>query len=194
MNRPPTDILLASMSGWIVVFMTRARHASLYFSSLCSSGFWIGMAIGRLLLGIVTDRIGIRIGTMIYLGVAICLQLLFSLIPIRWISLLTVTLLGFILGPLFPNGIVMLTRLLPRHLHVAAVSFVASVGQIGAALIPFASGALTQTLGIQVFQVIIFALLAITFLLWICFPKESSVEMAFNDNESDVSNSDASTC
>jgi len=179
------------MSGWIVVFMTRARHASLYFSSLCSSGFWIGMAIGRLSLGIVTDKIGIRIATVIYLGIAICLQALFSLVPIKWISLLTVSFLGFILGPLFPNGIVMLTRLLPRHLHVGAVSFVASVGQIGAALIPFASGALTQALGIQVFQVIIFSLLAITFLLWICFPKESSVEVTLDDNEADVSNFNA---
>jgi fucose permease len=188
MTKLLNNIILASISGWIVVFMTRARQTSLYFSSLCSSGFWIGMAVGRLSLGIVTDTIGIRFGTMVYLGIAIGFQLLFSLIPIRWVSLLMITLLGFFLGPLFPNGIVMLTRLLPHHLHIAGVSFVASVGQIGAALIPFASGALTQALGIQIFQSIIFALLAITFSLWICFPKEASAETVLDDNESHSGN------
>lgn len=148
------------------------------------------MAVGRLSLGVITDTIGIRFGTMIYLATAIGFQLLFSLIPIQWVSLLTVTLLGFFLGPLFPNAIVMLTRLLPRHLHIPAVAFVASVGQIGAALIPFASGALTQALGIQIFQSIIFGLLAITFLLWMCFPKEAAPDAITSDHESQLSDGD----
>lgn len=148
------------------------------------------MAVGRLSLGAVTDKIGIRFGTVIYIATAIGFQLLFSIVPINWVALLAVTLLGFFLGPLFPNAIVLLTRLLPRHLHIAAVAFVASIGQIGAALIPFASGALTQALGIQIFQVIIFGLLAVTFLLWICFPKEAAPEDIASDTESHLSNTD----
>lgn len=54
---------------------------------------------------------------------------------------------------------------------MAGVSFVALVGQIGGALLPFGLGALAQALGIQVFQVVIFAQLIITLLLWISFPR-----------------------
>ena len=51
------------------------------------------------------------------------------------------------MGPFFPSGVIVLTQLLPRPLHVAAVSFVASIGQIGGALFSFGVGAVVQFFG-----------------------------------------------
>ncbi|KAI1661281.1 MFS general substrate transporter [Daldinia decipiens] len=160
-----------AISGWIVVFMQRVNHASDYLASLSSSGFWIGQAAGRLVLGVVTDRIGVRTATTVYLIAALAFELLFAAVHVPAVSTVTIALLGFCLGPLFPAGIFMMTRLLPRELHVEAISFVVLLGQIGGALLPFALGALANTLGIRVFQVVVFAQLVATLLIWFAFPR-----------------------
>lgn len=160
-----------SISGWIVVFMTRVRHASPYLASISSSFFWIAMAAGRFVLGYVTDKVGIRLANIIYLLAAIAAGVLFYVIEVPVVSSIMIAVVGFCFGPLYPSGLVMVTRLLPKDLHVAGVSFVALVGQIGGALLPFGLGALAQALGIQVFQVVIFAQLVTTLLLWISFPR-----------------------
>ncbi|KAF3014045.1 hypothetical protein E8E14_011430 [Neopestalotiopsis sp. 37M] len=161
----------SSITGWIVVYMLRARNASGYLASMCSALFNIGMAVGRLALGIVTDKLGVRLAVVIYLSTTIVLQALFAMIELPTISAVLVTLVGFFLGPMFPSGVVLITRLLPPHLHVATVSFVASTGQIGGALLPFALGAIADRVGIGAFQYIILAQLIATLLIWLCFPR-----------------------
>lgn len=160
-----------AISGWIVVFMTRVNHASAYLASLSSSGFWIGQATGRVALGIVTEKLGVRTATIVYLIAALAFEVLFATIHVPEFSTAAIALLGFCLGPLFPSGVFTLTRLLPRELHVGAISFVVLIGQVGGALLPFALGALAETLGIQVFQVVVFAQLVMTLLIWLAFPR-----------------------
>ncbi|KAJ9131825.1 MFS general substrate transporter [Pleurostoma richardsiae] len=177
-----------AISHWIVVYMIRARHASAYLASVCSSGFWIGMAVGRVGLGYVTDRVGIRPATVIYLLCAMASDLLFGAIDTPAASVVFMALLGFFCGPLYPSCIVRLNLLLPRALHVLAVSFVASVGQVGGALLPFGLGALAQKVGIQVFQTAIFAQLAASLLLWTLFPRPPSTT---NDIDSEPTDEEA---
>ncbi|KAH7324686.1 major facilitator superfamily domain-containing protein [Stachybotrys elegans] len=157
----------SAVSGWIVSFMMRIRHASPSLSSVCSSGFWGGMALGRVVLGGLTDRIGLRRGIIIYLLCAIVLQCLFVLVEGLVLSAVIITSIGFFCGPLFPSCIVQLTKALPPQLHVAAVSYVASIGQVGGALLPFGLGALSQWLGLQVFGTMIAVQLGVCLLLWI---------------------------
>ncbi|KAF2440028.1 MFS general substrate transporter [Karstenula rhodostoma CBS 690.94] len=160
-----------AISGWVVSFMVRSRHASTYLASLSSSGFWAGMAIGRLTLGYVTDRIGVRRAAAMYLLCAIALLLLFALIGSPIVSIAVMASAGFVMGPLFPSGVVVLSDLLPRELHVAAVSFVASVGQIGGAALPFGIGAVVQGLGIGIFRWVILIFSCIALSVWILFAQ-----------------------
>jgi fucose permease len=149
--------------------MRRSRHVSPYLAGLSSSGFWGGMAIGRLTLGAITDRIGVRKATVIYFLLTILLETLFAIIRIPAVSIVFMTLLGFFSGPLFPSGVVVLTRLLPGELHVPAVSFVASIGQVGAAVLPFGIGAVVQGLGIGVFQWALPGFSGLSLALWVGF-------------------------
>lgn len=167
-----------AISGWVVSFMTRSRHASVYMASLSSSGFWGGMAIGRLILGHVTDRIGVRRAATMYLSCAIGLLLLFALIRSPVVSIVIMAFAGFVMGPLFPSGVVVLSELLPRELHVAAVSFVASVGQIGGAALPFGIGAVVQGLGIGVFRWVILLFACIAICAWIIFSQSKPRSVA----------------
>ncbi|KAI1459119.1 MFS general substrate transporter [Annulohypoxylon moriforme] len=160
------------ISGWIVVFMTRGNRSSPYLASLTSSLFWIGQAVGRVVLGtLANDRLGVRSATIIYLLAALAFEALFASIHIPAFSAAMIALLGFCLGPLFPSGVFVLARVLPRELHVSAVSFVILVGQVGGALFPFALGALVETLGIQVFQVVVFVQILATLGIWLAFPR-----------------------
>ncbi|KAF6810271.1 major facilitator superfamily transporter [Colletotrichum plurivorum] len=156
-----------TISGWIVAFMLRVRHASTYVSSVCSSAFWAGMAAGRLVLGALTDRLGVRRAVIVYLFFAPLLVVLFIVVRVLWFSVLSMAMLGFVMGPLFPSCIVQLVGLLPRDLHVGAVSFVASLGQVGGALLPYMLGAITQVAGLQAFQYMLLVQFAIMLVVWV---------------------------
>ncbi|KAI1436475.1 putative MFS transporter [Xylaria sp. CBS 124048] len=158
--------LEVALGGWIVDFMINVRHGGAFESGITATGFWLGLTIGRFVLGFVTPRIGEKLAIMIYLPITMGLELLFWLVPQFIVSAVAVGLQGFCLGPLFPAAIVAMSKLLPHHLHVGAIGFAAAFGGSGAAFLPFVVGAVAQAKGVQVLQPIILALLAAIFLVW----------------------------
>lgn len=125
------------------------------------------MAAGRLMLGVVTDKLGVKRAVVVYLIFAPAFTLLFIFVRVLWFSVVVMALLGFVMGPLFPSAIVQLVNLLPKELHVAAVSFVASLGQVGGALLPYMLGAITQVAGLETFQYMLLVQFGILFIIWI---------------------------
>lgn len=160
-----------SLGGWIVTFMIRVREAGPFESGMVSAGFWIGLTVGRFVLGWVTGRYGERKMVSIYLVIAIALELVFWLVPQFYVSAISVALLGFFIGPYFPSAMVVQTKLLPPRLHVSAVGFAAAVGGSGAAIFPFAVGAIAQTKGVQTLHPVILALLVGQLGLWLLLPR-----------------------
>ncbi len=159
-----------SLGGWLVEFMLRVRNAQPFAAGLTATGFWAGLTLGRVILGFVTGRIGEKLAIAIYLLLCMGFELLFWLIPTFISSAIFAGLLGFFLGPLFPAAIVVATKLLPRHLHVSAIGFAAAFGGGGAAVLPFAVGAIAQAKGVQVLQPIVLAFLALILGLWSLLP------------------------
>lgn len=47
-----------ALGGWIVTFMIRVRHGSAFASGMTATGFWLGITVGRIVLGFVTPRLG----------------------------------------------------------------------------------------------------------------------------------------
>jgi fucose permease len=165
--------LEVAVGGWIVTFMRRVRDGTPFNAGMVATGFWLGMTIGRVVLGFVTPRIGEKRAIAIYLPICMGLELLFWLVPQFYVSAVAVGFLGFFLGPLFPAVVVATTKLLPRHLHVSAVGFAAAFGGSGAALLPFAVGAIAQSKGVEVLQPIALALLVVILALWLLLPRMS---------------------
>ncbi|KAI1848832.1 hypothetical protein JX266_005260 [Neoarthrinium moseri] len=160
-----------ALGGWIVVFMIQVRQGAEFAAGMTATGFWLGITVGRVILGFVTPRIGEKLAISIYLPIVIGLELLFWLVPQFIVSAVAVSFQGFFLGPLFPAAIVAMSKLLPRHLHVGAIGFAAAFGGSGAAILPFAVGAIAQAKGVQVLQPIILALLAVIFGIWLGLPR-----------------------
>ncbi|TMD48089.1 MAG: MFS transporter, partial [Chloroflexi bacterium] len=49
-----------SLGSWSFSFLTQERHGQILFSGWIVSGYWVGLTLGRLLLGKVAQRIGSR--------------------------------------------------------------------------------------------------------------------------------------
>ncbi|KAI9794358.1 MAG: hypothetical protein M1816_005427 [Peltula sp. TS41687] len=160
-----------ALGGWIVTFMMRVRKVAPFPSGMTAVGFWLGITVGRVVLGFITGKIGEKLAITIYYGFCIVLELCFWLIPQYIVSAIAVAFLGFFLGPFFPAAIVAATKLLPVHLHVSAIGFAAAFGGGGAAILPFAVGAIAQAKGVQVLQPFILALLVVTLALWLSLPR-----------------------
>ncbi|CZT53264.1 uncharacterized protein RSE6_14743 [Rhynchosporium secalis] len=156
-----------AISGWMVTFMIRSRNATPHFASISSTVFWGGMAAGRFTLGIVTDKLGVGRANIVYFVITLAVQVVFAFVRNDVACIILLGSIGFFMGPMFACGIVQVTRLLPRELHVAAISFGASAGQFGAALLPFGIGACIQAMGINMFPVAIVSLSFLTFLSWL---------------------------
>lgn len=159
-----------SLGGWIVTFMLRVRQAEPFIAGLTVTFFWLGLTVGRVVLGFATGRVGEKLAITAYLLLSVALQLLYWLVPNFAASAVFVTFLGFFLGPLFPAAVVAATKLLPGDYHVSAIGFAAAFGGGGAALFPFAIGAIAQSKGVEVLQPICLAILVFILLMWWLLP------------------------
>lgn len=50
-----------AVGGWVVTFMLRVRNGAPFASGITATGFWLGITVGRVVLGFVTGRIGERL-------------------------------------------------------------------------------------------------------------------------------------
>ncbi|KEY64433.1 hypothetical protein S7711_05252 [Stachybotrys chartarum IBT 7711] len=159
-----------SLGGWIPTFMLRVRHSEAFLAGLSVTLFWLGLTLGRVLLGFVTGRVGEKLAIACYLALSIVLEVLYWLVPSFVASVVFVVLLGFFLGPLFPAAIVVATKLLPPSAHVSAIGFAAAFGSGGAAVFPFAVGAIAQSRGVAVLQPFVLAIFVFITLVWLLVP------------------------
>ncbi|KXH61841.1 hypothetical protein CNYM01_09036 [Colletotrichum nymphaeae SA-01] len=161
-----------ALGGWIVVFMTRIRGATSVTGGAVATGFWGGMTAGRLFLSLVTIRLGEFWAMFLYLGVTIVLELIFWLVPNLVVSAVAAALIGVAMGPMYPVAVVLITKVMPRSLHVGTIGFAAAFGGSGGAILPFAVGAIAQAKGVQTLQPIVLAICVVLGLLWVLLPRQ----------------------
>jgi fucose permease len=167
--------------------MSKVRSASQFNSGVVATGFWAGMTVGRICLSFLTSRLGEFRSVLLYLGICIGLELIFWLVPSLVVSAVAVAFLGMFLGPLFPTAIIVVTKLLPRHLHVGSIGFGTALGGSGGAIFPFAVGAIAQAKGVKTLQPIILAILAAITGLWLLLPKSGTKQ---DEDSQEVTTSD----
>lgn len=54
-----------SLGGWIVKFMIDVRKGDDFSSGMSATGFWLGITVGRVVLGFVSPRVGIKLSTSV---------------------------------------------------------------------------------------------------------------------------------
>lgn len=136
-----------SISNWGFSFLSDGRHIVPLFSGWMISGYWLGLTLGRFVLGYAGQRTGqVRLIQMSLVGVLIGIALLWIL-PGAIASACCFFVIGFSLGPMFPTVIALMSRLVTRRILPAAVGFLASFANIGAALCSWSTGSIVQHAG-----------------------------------------------
>ncbi|KAF5577849.1 tetracycline resistance [Fusarium pseudoanthophilum] len=159
-----------ALGGWVVVFMQKRRNASAIVGSSVATGFWGGEFWAMFL----------------YIGVTIALELVFWLVPNLVVSAVAAALIGVAMGPMYPVAVVLITKIMPRSLHVGTIGFAASFGGSGGAILPFAVGAIAQAKGVQTLQPIVLAICVVLGCLWLLLPRRPMGKDNTDGNENSM--------
>jgi len=163
-----------SVGGWSSSYLILVRNQS-NNANLLVSGFWAGIAFGRILLIPVTAWLGDELACFIYLNCAIGLQILVWLVPNIVANAVSLALLGVFLGPAFPTMIRIAEKSIRPRAHLtAAISFISTFSAAGMALVPLIVGLASQAApqGIRILAPMLVGLLALQVLLWLVTNRE----------------------
>ncbi len=137
-----------STGSWSYSYLTEVRHGAALISGWMVSGFWLGLTLGRVVLGHVAQRIGhARLIQGSLVGVIIGVLVIWF-VPGPLAAALGLFLVGFALGPIFPTVIAMMSTLVSARILPGAVGFLVSFANIGAALFSLLAGNLAQHVGL----------------------------------------------
>ncbi|KAG1840108.1 MFS general substrate transporter [Suillus tomentosus] len=158
-----------TVGGWMVTYIIDVRGGG-PSSGYISSGFWGGLMVGRVTLLWVNKKVGERRVLFIYAILAIGLQLVVWLVPSLIGDGVAVSLIGVILGPMYPIAMNHTVRILPEWLITGSIGWIAGFGQAGSALLPFLTGAIASKTGIKSLQPFLVSMMAFLTVLWALVP------------------------
>jgi len=159
-----------TIGGWIVTYMIRVRHGG-PSSGYISTGFFGGLTVGRVVFLWVNNKIGERLAIFIYVFLAISLELVVWLVPSLIGGAVAVSLVGVVLGPIYPIVMNESGRILPRWLLTGCIGWIAGLGQTGSAALPFLTGAIASKTGIKSLQPLLVSMMVLLVGLWAWVPK-----------------------
>ncbi|KAL8967902.1 MAG: hypothetical protein Q9197_005164 [Variospora fuerteventurae] len=160
-----------SISGWVISFLITYRNGDPSRVGYVTAGFWAGITLGRFVLTHPAHRIGEKIAVVGLIVGAILFQLLVWFVPNVVGESVAVSIVGLLLGPVYPCSTAVYSRLLDRSIQMSSLSIVSALGSSGGAVAPFFTGLLAQQVGTWVLHPICLGLLACMIALWISLPK-----------------------
>ncbi|KAI0754414.1 MFS general substrate transporter [Daedaleopsis nitida] len=158
-----------SVGSWIVTYIIKERNGG-PSSGYISSGFFGGLMLGRVALLWFNKLVGERRVVFVYILAVISLELVVWFVPSLFAGAISVSFVGFFLGPIYPILMNHAGRVLPGDLISGAIGWVASWGAAGAAVFPFIAGAVASKAGIGSLQPVLIAMMGLLFIVWACVP------------------------
>jgi fucose permease len=137
-----------SVGSWSYSFLTEERHAPILLAGWMVSGYWLGLTLGRLTLARVALRVGSKRLIRGCLVGVITGVLLVWLVPIYPASAIGLGLIGFSFGPIYPTTIALISHKVSSRILPSAIGFLASLGSVGAAILPWFAGMLAEHIGL----------------------------------------------
>ncbi|KAF8877279.1 MFS general substrate transporter [Infundibulicybe gibba] len=158
-----------TIGGWIVTFLIDVRGGG-SSAGYVSSGFFGGLMVGRIALLWLNKKIGERRAIYLYSFLAIGLELIVWFVPSLIGDAVAVSIVGMLLGPIFPVAMNHAAKVLPRWLLTGAIGWISGFGQAGSAVIPFMTGALSSRFGIRSLQPLLVVMMSVMIILWALVP------------------------
>jgi Fucose permease len=167
-----------SNGSWSVTFLLGARHSSELVAGWIISGYWLGLTLGRIVLGYVAERLGPALLVQYSILGAACGILITWLIPTTIGAIIGLFLLGFCLGPIFPTVIALMSTFVSARLLPSSIGFLTSSANIGAALLTWLAGSLIGHVGLNALWPYELIITAAMFALWLLLVRQPRVAKA----------------
>ncbi|KAI8980549.1 major facilitator superfamily domain-containing protein [Pilobolus umbonatus] len=161
-----------TLGGWGYTYLTEGRLGDKIVMGRVVSGYWAGLAAGRLILGYLSSRYGEKLMISLFTLMTIggCILMTVST-DIHVVSTVYIC-LGFLLGPMFPTMISLASKKLPKSYHATSLGFMSALGAGGAALFPFIMGQISGRIGINSMPQVCIVITTVMLLLWACVPSD----------------------
>ena len=177
--RQPTVLLAAiflavyvgleiSVGDWGFSFLVGRRSLPALLAGYTVSGYWLGLTLGRFLIGPFAARIGWSAARLTFacLGGTTAVTLLVWLVPTTATASAGFVLLGFCLGPIFPTTMAVTPSLTQTRLVATAIGIVNGVSVVGGAVFPWLAGAIAEGTGAGSLLPFCFALSLLQLAVW----------------------------
>ncbi|KAF7726415.1 hypothetical protein EC973_008749 [Apophysomyces ossiformis] len=164
------------VGGWGFTFLTVGRHGNEVAMNRVMSGYWAGLALGRVVLGYVAGRFGEKATVTVLTVLTAVLLALVALVPNVAVDSAAIVLTGFVIGPMFPTTVSLVSKVLPRQWHATSIGFIAAVGASGAAVFPFVTGIIAGAVSVLAIPYICLAMTIAMQIMWIGVPSKDRIE------------------
>lgn len=162
-----------SISGWVVSFLISHRDGKPSQVGYMSAGFWAGITLGRFALSHPAHMIGEKLSVILLVIGLVAFQVMTWLIPNVIGDAVAVSIVGLLLGPVYPCATTVFSKLLPRSMQMSSLGFISALGSSGGAASPFFTGLLAQKVGTFVLHPICIGLYGVMLTGWACLPRSS---------------------
>jgi fucose permease len=170
---------------WSYSLLTEVRSVAPDVAAFWASAYWGSLTVGRILLGFVTDRLGIeRSLRLAMLGTVIAAALIWWN-AIALFGFLGLALMGLAVSPLFPLSVSATPKRVGAKHAVNAIGFQIALGGLGFSLWPSLAGVLAERMGLEVIGPFLLLTSVAMFLL-----HEVSVRRRLNDASVPVQSSE----
>jgi fucose permease len=173
--------LEATFSQWTFTVLTEYRGASRELAGIAVGVYWGSIGVGRVVFGVVADRIGIDRLLRNCLLLAVAGAVLFALPLPAEAAFACVVLVGFGFAPVFPCLMTRTPQRLGASLSAHAIGFQVGAAMIGAAAVPGALGLLAGASGLAIIPVGLAMLAVVLWLLHEGLAQRSDVEPGANE-------------
>ena len=145
-----------TLGNWTYTLFTEGRGVSPQLAGLWAGGFWATFTIGRVLAGLFTHRIRLKI--MLYAAMLLALvgSFLFWWNPISLVGVGGVFIVGFAMAPIFPGLVSSTSQRVGRHHAGNTIGIQISAAGLGGALLPSLAGFLAERISLETIPVMLF--------------------------------------
>ncbi|OAA80112.1 Major facilitator superfamily domain, general substrate transporter [Akanthomyces lecanii RCEF 1005] len=155
-----------SISGWVISFLIDARDGTPGSVGYVSAGFWGGITLGRFLLVAPAQRIGEKRFVYGLVVGALVFELLVWLVPNVVGNAVAVSIVGVLLGPVYPCAMSAFLRGMTPKETLSGMGTISAFGSMGGAVWPFIVGLLAQVVDTWVLHPIVIVLFVGMLLCW----------------------------
>lgn len=160
-----------SESGWYISYLIDYRQGDPAKVGYVTAGFWAGITLGRFILTHFASRVGEKRFVAGLTAGVVGFQLLAWFVPNIIGGAVAVSILGFLLGPIYPCATTVFAHLLPGNLQMSAIAFITTAGSSGGAVVPFTTGILAQAVGAFVLHPICVGFFVVMIGCWVGLPR-----------------------